>query len=146
MSLQTLLFSFQGRIGRQAFWLWNICYYAMIAGFAMGSNLLFPDVAHLILLVFLLVVLVPDLAITAKRWHDRDKSSWWLLLNVPLVIGRMTIPAGELAVNTQPGMLETLISFVALLCGAWILVECGFLSGTDGSNRFGAEPKWIKKS
>lgn len=101
MSLQTLLFSFQGRIGRQAFWLWNICYYAMIAGFAMGSNLLFPDVAHLILPVFLLVVLVPDLAITAKRWHDRDKSSWWLLLNVPLVIGRMTIPAGELAVNTQ---------------------------------------------
>lgn len=89
-----------------------------------------PDLAG-----FLLVVLVPDLAITAKRWHDRDKSSWWLLLNVPLVIGRMTIPAGELAVNTQPGMLETLISFVALLCGAWILVECGFLSGTDGSNR-----------
>ncbi len=69
-----------------------------------------PDLAG-----FLLVVLVPDLAITAKRWHDRDKSSKWLLLNVPLVIGRMTIPAGELAVNTQPGMLETLISFVALL-------------------------------
>lgn len=52
MSLQTLLFSFQGRIGRQAFWLWNICYYAMIAGFAMGSNLLFPDVAHLIFRFF----------------------------------------------------------------------------------------------
>lgn len=137
MSLKTLLFSFLGRVDRQTFWIWNICYYAMIAGFSVVANQLFPDVAHLLLPVFLLLVLVPDLAITAKRWHDRDKSSWWLLLNAPLVIGRMMIPAGELAVSTQPGMLETLTSFVALLCGAWILVECGFLAGSDGSNRYG---------
>lgn len=146
MSLQTLLFSFQGRIGRQTFWLWNICYYAIIAGFAIGSNQLFPDVAHLILPVFLLLVLVPDLAITAKRWHDRDKSSWWLLLNVPLVIGRMTLPAGELAASAQPGVMETLVSLVALLCGAWILVECGFLAGSDGNNRFGPQPQGLKKA
>ncbi|MDE1514966.1 DUF805 domain-containing protein [Vibrio sp. dsl-7] len=138
MSLQTLLLSFQGRVGRRTYWLWNVCYYAMIALFAVLANQWLPNIAHLILPVFLLLVLVPDLAITAKRWHDRDKSSWWLLLNLPLVIGRMTIPTGELAINAEPGMPGTLISLAALLCGAWILVECGFLAGSEHENRFGS--------
>ncbi|MCG6450971.1 DUF805 domain-containing protein, partial [Vibrio parahaemolyticus] len=27
MSYQTLLFSFQGRIGRRTYWIWNVFYY-----------------------------------------------------------------------------------------------------------------------
>jgi len=67
MSIKELLFSFQGRIGRKTYWMWNVVYYLMIVGFALGMNVLFPAVAHLILPLFLVVILVPDLAITAKR-------------------------------------------------------------------------------
>ncbi|NOI83446.1 DUF805 domain-containing protein [Vibrio tubiashii] len=141
MSMKELLFSFQGRIGRKTYWIWNVVYYLMIVGFAMGMNVLAPSIAHLILPVFLIVILVPDLAITAKRWHDRGKSSWWLLLNIPLVIGRMTVPVGDPSLAGQPSMLQAATSFAALVCGLWILVECGFLKGTDGENQYGPESK-----
>ena len=141
MSMKELLFSFQGRIGRKTYWIWNVVYYLMIVGFAMGMNVLAPSIAHLILPVFLIVILVPDLAITAKRWHDRGKSSWWLLLNIPLVIGRMTVPVGDPSLAGQPSMLQAATSFAALVCGLWILVECGFLKGTDGEKQYGPESK-----
>ncbi len=141
MPLTRLLFSFQGRIGRQTYWIWNCCYYAMIIGFVVGANQLFPGIASFILPVFLLLVLIPDLAITAKRWHDRDKNSWWLLLNIPLVIGRMSVPVGANAMTAnEPLLYETIISAAALICGCWILIECGFMKGTNGDNRFGKDP------
>ena len=55
-----------------------------------------------------LAIIWPCLAIYAKRWHDRDKSGWW-----------------------------TLITLVPLVGSVWALVECGFLPGTVGQNRFG---------
>ena len=93
MSMKELLFSFKGRIGRKVFWTWNVIYYVLIAGFATGISVLFPAYAYILLPVFLLFLLVPDLAITSKRWHDRGKSNLWLLLNIPLVLGRLATPA-----------------------------------------------------
>jgi len=58
-----------------------------------------------------LVLLWPSLAVQAKRWHDRDKSAWWVLIN-----------------------------FVPLIGTIWSLVENGFLSGTPEANRFGPNP------
>ncbi|EKO3399428.1 DUF805 domain-containing protein [Vibrio fluvialis] len=141
MSYQTLLFSFQGRIGRQTYWIWNVCYYLAIVSVIVLLNRWLPGLAPYVLPLFMLLILVPDLAVTAKRWHDRDKSSWWLLLNVPLVIGRMTVPMGEASMTTTPNVLDTGISLAALLCGSWILIECGFLAGSDGDNRFGKAPE-----
>ncbi|ELS3716074.1 DUF805 domain-containing protein [Vibrio fluvialis] len=141
MSYQTLLFSFQGRIGRQTYWIWNVCYYLAIVSVIVLLNRWLPGLAPYVLPLFMLLILVPDLAVTAKRWHDRDKSSWWLLLNVPLVIGRMTVPMGEASMTITPNLLDTGISLAALLCGSWILIECGFLAGSDGDNRFGKAPE-----
>ncbi|MBY8074198.1 DUF805 domain-containing protein [Vibrio fluvialis] len=141
MSYQTLLFSFQGRIGRQTYWIWNVGYYLAIVSVIVLLNRWLPGLAPYVLPLFMLLILVPDLAVTAKRWHDRDKSSWWLLLNVPLVIGRMTVPMGEASMTTTPNLLDTAISLAALLCGSWILIECGFLAGSDGDNRFGKAPE-----
>lgn len=58
-----------------------------------------------------LLIIWPSLAIQVKRWHDRDKSGWWVLIGLIAVIG-----------------------------GIWVLVECGFLPGTAGTNRFGPPP------
>ena len=141
MSIKELLFSFQGRIGRKVYWIWNVFYYLLILGFAVGMNQLFPAYSHLILPVFLIFVLLPDLAITAKRWHDRGKSNWWLLLNIPLVAGRITVPMGDPGQMAQSTTLQMISSLAALICGAWILIECGFLKGQDGTNKYGPEPK-----
>ncbi|MFA0567144.1 MAG: DUF805 domain-containing protein [Vibrio gallaecicus] len=140
MSMKELLFSFKGRIGRKVFWTWNVIYYVLIAGFATGISVLFPAYAYILLPVFLLFLLVPDLAITSKRWHDRGKSNLWLLLNIPLVLGRLATPAATQSVDGA-SPLQMVATTAALACGLWILVECGFMKGTDGENQYGPEPK-----
>ncbi|MGF1843545.1 DUF805 domain-containing protein [Vibrio clamense] len=141
MSIKELLLSFQGRIGRKVFWIWNLIYYAAIFGFAIGINILFPVYAYLLLPVFLLILMVPDLAITAKRWHDRDKSNRWLFLNVPLIVGRLMTPmAGAASATATPSAPELMATLVAFVCGIWILVECGFMKGTTGDNQYGRDP------
>lgn len=92
MSTKELLCSFHGRIDRKTYWIWNVIYYISIIGFGAGISKLFPAFSYLLLPIFLLVLLIPDLAITTKRWHDRDKSIYWLGLNIPLVIGRIATP------------------------------------------------------
>ncbi|MCG6507334.1 DUF805 domain-containing protein, partial [Vibrio parahaemolyticus] len=47
----------------------------------------------------------------------------------------------EASMTTTPNVLDTGISLAALLCGSWILIECGFLAGSDGDNRFGKAPE-----
>lgn len=139
MLTKELLFSFKGRIGRKTFWIWNVIYYVAIAGFGVGFNQLFPALSHLLLPIFLLVLLIPDLAITTKRWHDRDKSIYWLALNIPLVFGRLTTPMTS-PVSQEPATPQLFIASISLICGVWILVECGFLKGTTGPNKYGPDP------
>ncbi|CAM2955324.1 DUF805 domain-containing protein [Vibrio mytili] len=139
MLTKELLFSFQGRIGRKTFWIWNVVYYVLIVSFSVGISQLFPAFSYLLLPIFLLILLIPDLAITTKRWHDRDKSIYWLALNIPLILGRMGTPlVGPVSGDTSTPQM--LIASVSLICGVWILVECGFLKGTAGPNKYGAEP------
>lgn len=92
MSTKELLFSFQGRINRKTYWIWNVIYYVSILGFGAGISKLFPTFSYLLLPIFLVILLIPDLAITTKRWHDRNKSIYWLALNIPLIIGRIATP------------------------------------------------------
>jgi uncharacterized membrane protein YhaH (DUF805 family) len=76
-------------------------------------------------LLFLLSKIVPELLVGVlglivgfmgifvqiKRWHDRNRSAWWFF-----------------------------IAFVPVLGWLWFLIECGFLKGTKGENRFGPDP------
>ena len=134
MDWKNLYLSFEGRTNRQPFWLgllamavviWILEFiiFSIFGGSAMmsvdASN---PDAAAIAMSnamsgmivpfsILFLVFLWPSLAIYTKRWHDRDKSGWW-----------------------------SLIMFVPIIGGIWFLVECGFLRGTDGPNRFGDDP------
>lgn len=53
----------------------------------------------------------PLIAISAKRWHDRDRSGWWVLVLLLPVVGVL-----------------------------WLLADNGFVRGTRGPNRFGPPP------
>ncbi|HBC3494347.1 TPA: DUF805 domain-containing protein [Vibrio parahaemolyticus] len=140
MSTKELLFSFHGRIDRKTYWIWNVIYYISIIGFGAGISKLFPAFSYLLVPIFLLVLLIPDLAITTKRWHDRDKSIYWLGLNIPLVIGRIATPMTS-PMAQEPSTPQLFIASISLICGLWILIECGFLKGTSGPNKYGSEPQ-----
>lgn len=109
-SLTDFLFSFEGRIGRQTFWLrfFLPVFVAMLIVVVIDGLL---GIGGILVVVAELAILWPSLAVYAKRWHDRDKSGWW-----------------------------TLILLVPVIGGIWMLVECGFLKGSDGANRFGDDP------
>src|SRR5690348_6778853 len=122
--MQSLLFSFQGRINRAKFWLVHVAMWVVVAivfSVILGSAAMSSDpqaalqsvgvVGGLILLVVYILALWIGLAIAAKRWHDRNKSAWWIL-----------------------------IVFVPLVGPLWYLIECGFLRGTTGTNKFGSDP------
>lgn len=108
MSLPQALFSFRGRINRKKWWLMIIgiirifvCFTATIFSIVASSNALF-GFGHILSLW--------SLALDTKRWHDRDKSAWWVLIGLLPIIQ------------------------------IWAFVELGCLKGTSGPNRFGPDP------
>ncbi len=125
MNLQTFT-SFEGRIGRQTWWLGQLLLLVLqwvlmlvFGGFGMASfdpnN---PEAASAAAMAALipigiicLIFLWPTLALYTKRWHDRNKSGWW-----------------------------SLIILIPLIGALWAFIECGFLRGTEGSNNYGADP------
>ena len=122
--MQNLLFSFQGRVNRAKYWLVHVVMWIVVAvvlAAIFGSAAMSSDpqamlqsvgaIGGIILLVVYVLALWIGLAVAAKRWHDRNKSAWWILIAVVPVVGAL-----------------------------WYLIECGFLKGTTGSNKYGADP------
>lgn len=116
MPISELLFSFEGRIPRSTWWVTSFCLSLVNMAVVLvllpiaqenklGALMVIPLIAWTCALV------VAYLAIQVKRWHDRDKSGWWIL-----------------------------IGFVPLIGGIWAFIECGFLPGTYGRNQFGPDP------
>lgn len=114
MNFGSLLFSFSGRISRSQFWLG---YFIQLVGLGFGYLcLIYGQVnQNIIALVGSLVVFLPliwvGLSVMAKRYHDRDKSAWWILIGLIPIVG-----------------------------GIWQLIELGMLKGTEGSNDYGPDP------
>lgn len=123
MTLLQLYFSLTGRISRQTFWLkWILPLYVSMFVLAAldeitGGAVLAPGLDNagnlvsglrdVVMAVVAIAVVWASVAVQVKRWHDRDKSGWWMLLNlVPLL-------------------------------SLWPLVELGFLQGTQGPNKYG---------
>ena len=127
MDWKYILTSFSGRINRQPFWLGllamliveGIAFYAVSSAFgtftptadAGSYTMSFSPIGWVLMAVLYVVIIWVGLALQIKRWHDRDKSGWWVLISLVPVIG-----------------------------GIWMLVECGFLRGSDGPNNYGADP------
>ena len=111
--MTNLLFSFNGRTGRKAFWIVMVFLFAWGASFDQfvrpfgPENPMTPATGMMTLANFILVAWI-GLAVQIKRWHDLDKSGWWAALSLVPLIGPL-----------------------------WILYECGFVSGTPGSNTYG---------
>ncbi len=139
MSLIQFLFGFHGRIRRLHLWLYILAVMVIQGGVVwqfghilnvphhhdmmMSSNMSMTSdhlggvyvVTHNPFAgLFGLVLAWTHLAVFVKRWHDRDKSGWWVLINLIPIIGWL-----------------------------WTLVECGFLDGTRGPNKYGPSPKGL---
>ncbi len=111
-----IFFSFEGRIPRRTYWgatlimLLITMVPVLIVMFATDGKLM--EGSGLIFLIpVYLVVLYVSIAISVKRWHDRNKSGWWYLIGLVPYIG-----------------------------GIWAFIENGCLRGTEGPNNYGEDP------
>jgi uncharacterized membrane protein YhaH (DUF805 family) len=112
MNWKQLLLSYDGRISRQPYWLGTLALVVVAVAVGVVLTLLSGEESgQLSSFVAQLAILYPALCLSMKRWHDRNKSGWWVLINLIPIIG-----------------------------GLWTLVECGFLRGTVGSNDYGPDP------
>ncbi len=110
------LFSLKGRITRKPFWIFNLIVFtgwivlSMFTGAANDLNeITRPQI------MFLAWIFWPSIAVQAKRWHDRNKSAWWVTIGLIPVIGPI-----------------------------WAFIENGFMPGDSGENRFGSAPMEVK--
>ena len=91
--MANLLFGFRGRITRAKFWLLALGFFVveLVLYAALGGNvavLIDPPeklspigpFASTVILAFGVLVTWISLAIAVKRYHDRDKSGWWVLI------------------------------------------------------------------
>ncbi len=98
---------FKGRAGRAEFWLFTLTIAAIVLVPAYFIFEPYSGDARRYVEISALITLWPLLTVQVRRWHDRNKSSWWILMN-----------------------------FVPLLGFFWVLIENGFLAGVDEENRY----------
>lgn len=112
---------FNGRSRRKEYWMFTlftfIVYAVLYALMFMGMDYTTGKPGGLgmlamgLLAIFALGVLVPSIAVAVRRFHDQDKSGWFVLL-----------------------------AFIPFI-GGLILLVFMCLEGTRGPNRFGEDPK-----
>lgn len=111
MTIFEYLFSFKGRIGRSKYWAFivpSVFIFVFIPQIFSGND---PFTQTIILIFLLLLFMWPSIAIQVKRWHDINKSGYWVFIN-----------------------------FIPVVGGIWAFLELGFLAGTPSANSYGAPP------
>jgi uncharacterized membrane protein YhaH (DUF805 family) len=119
--------TFQGRAARSEYWWYGlgVMLIALVLGGLLMAGMDFETgemtgigyVGAGLLGLFYLAIIIPSIAVMVRRFHDRNMSGWWVL--------------GFILLSLIP-----LVGIVASI--AQLVIFC--LKGTDGENRFGADP------
>lgn len=76
-------FDFEGRVTRQAFWMFAL----MSIIFLVIASMVSETLAN----IFAVALLLPHLGLTARRLHDIGKSGWWQLIGLIPFMGLLII-------------------------------------------------------
>lgn len=115
MSFSHLLFSAKGRIPRSTYWYFNLSMLGLTLIAIFVDRLCSTYVKNtgygIISGILTLVWVITGICVYVKRFHDRGRSGWFiLLLLVPIV-------------------------------NIWPVIELAFLKGRSGPNKYGADPR-----
>jgi uncharacterized membrane protein YhaH (DUF805 family) len=152
MSLLTFLFSVHGRMNRGPFWAvriaqvlgWIACIlfiYVFVhsyRGTPPGNEWYMLAVGFAAIVICALMIW-SDVAISAKRLHDHDKSAWWLLLVYSSGVLIALATAVDHAGFDGVGPVSPFLHLAGRSIFIWASVELGYLRGTVGPNRFGPD-------
>lgn len=128
--MKELLFTFQGRINRKKMWLAFLIHLVAAGLVGLVMSILWTVIPgsvgedgtyhvegtasipyFVVGIAYLVFAVWSGLAVAVKRVHDRNKSGWFLLIQLIPMIGAI-----------------------------WYFIEAFILKGTNGPNRFGEDP------
>lgn len=100
-------FSFLGRASRSEFWtiMLIVAFIVLFPAYMFFEP--YSEQANQYVNIMALVTLWPYVAVQVRRWHDRNKSGWWFLINFVPVIGLL-----------------------------WVLIELGLLPSISENNKY----------
>ncbi len=90
---------FDGRASRSEYWWWVL--FTFLASMAFGL------VSQTLEGLFSLGVLLPSLAVGARRLHDTDRSAWFLLLWLVPVIGWVVLIVWAIQEGKEPNRFSS---------------------------------------
>ena len=108
MSPLHIFFGLRGRIPRKIFWIYGVAMPLGLGAYVHAALAIAGVHEQAVEAMLNAGLLWSALAVSVKRWHDRNKSGWWAL-----------------------------VQFIPLIGWLWTLFENGLLRGTVGPNRFG---------
>lgn len=86
--LQKKYAQFDGRAHREEFWMFALINLLVSIGVAVVGYLLH---LYVLRLLYSLAVLVPAMAVGARRLHDTSRSAWWLLIGLIPLVGQIVL-------------------------------------------------------
>lgn len=112
-NLTWLLFSSKGRLNRARYWAVMLPAFGIYFLTILLIDSIAGEESPASLLIFPVVIafIWVSLATQIKRWHDRNKSGWWIFIGIIPLIGAI-----------------------------WQFIEVGCLRGTVGDNSYGPDP------
>lgn len=170
MDWKYLFTSFEGRIGRQQFWIGvavmvvasiilSFVLSSIFGGGALGTTLgetVSPgelmranSASGWASLITIALLSYPFLALALKRRHDRGSEGRTIKIYLGVTILLVLMQTFGIGYSVQnfagvqmvmPGALTGAIGIGVGLLGLYLLVVMGFLRGDDGPNSYGADP------
>ena len=135
----SLFLTRDGRINRAKFWIGAGCLLViwLIVETIFGSSIF----GRIVKLLIAIGLFFPAYAVSAKRFHDRDRPGETALFGlVPVLLAIALEAFGLTGDPAEPNGLGWICRLAYLGVGLWFLIELGTLKGTPGPNRFGGDP------
>ena len=110
MDFKKFYLSPEGRVNRKQFWLWLVlpltAIEILLALVDVKTGNYNPELSvGLFSGIFALVALVPAIIVYIKRFHDRDKSGWWVLIGLIPIIDMLSSPQAKAVLAGIAAML-----------------------------------------
>lgn len=95
---------FSGRARRREYWTFALvnCLIALLLmtlGLAFGED---SPASNIMVTIFYLIMLVPNLSVSVRRLHDIGKSGWYMFLSLIPLIGGLILLTWSL-MDSEPG-------------------------------------------
>lgn len=155
-SFLRLFLSSDGRISRREFWIGHAIIFgatvimSLIGGFIAGVLSTLPGLEGLRIWgpIFIgggiaIVALVAELRLAVKRMHDRGASGLWVVGVVTIAfLANLAIGGGHIQAGENPiTPLTAGLTVFTMIMGGWLVIELGFMRGTEGENDYGGAPR-----